>query len=273
MKTSASARSSQCRNSRSGRPEPQTVDAAGARDLRLVELAQQRRQDVRAVQVVVVAGAVEVRGHRRDAVTPVLPAIGLAQLDAGDLGDGVPFVGRFQRAGQQRCPRESAAAPCFGIDAGRAEEQQAFDAGLVGGVDDVGLDHQVVVEEIGRERVVGLDPADLCGGHDDDVGPLVRPSRRRTAAWSVRSRVSRPAVMISQFSAAGGGPRRRRPSPVPGDHVSLRDRSHAIRSILARLSDRLQLSMLTGSSIPCDFSRAKRRAEVRSLATISRHIS
>ena len=31
----------------------------------------------------------------------VLAAVGLAQLDAGDLGDRVPLVGRFQGAGKQ----------------------------------------------------------------------------------------------------------------------------------------------------------------------------
>ena len=38
-------------------------------------------------------------------------------------------------------------------------------------VDDVGLDHQVVVEEVGRVGVVGEDAADLGRGEEDHVGP------------------------------------------------------------------------------------------------------
>ena len=58
----------------------------------------------------------------------MLAAIGLAQLDAGDLGDGIPLVGRLQRPGQQRVFVHRLRRK-FGIDAGRAEEQQLLDAG------------------------------------------------------------------------------------------------------------------------------------------------
>ena len=40
----------------------------------------------------------------------------------------------------------------------------------MGGVDDVGLDHQVFVEELSRKRVVGVDAADLGGGEKHDIG-------------------------------------------------------------------------------------------------------
>ena len=54
------------------------------------------------LQVEIVARPVEIGRHGRDEVAAVLAAIGLRQLDAGDLGDGVPLVGRLQRAGEQR---------------------------------------------------------------------------------------------------------------------------------------------------------------------------
>ena len=67
----------------------------------LVEAADEGRQHVRVLRVVVVAVAVEVGGHHADEVRPVLVAVGLAELDAGDLGDGVGLVGRLQLPGEQ----------------------------------------------------------------------------------------------------------------------------------------------------------------------------
>ena len=40
-------------------------------------------------------------------------------------------------------------------------------------MDDVGLDRQIVVNEIGGEGVVGVNAADLGGGEDDGVGPVL----------------------------------------------------------------------------------------------------
>lgn len=64
-------------------------------------LADQGRQYVAGVQVEIVAGAIEVGGHSADKIAAVLAAIGLGQLDTGDLGDGVPFISRLQGAGKQ----------------------------------------------------------------------------------------------------------------------------------------------------------------------------
>ena len=44
--------------------------------------------------------------------------------------------------------------------------------GPEGLVDDIGLDHQVLVDEVGRIAVVGEDAADLGGGEDHHVGPF-----------------------------------------------------------------------------------------------------
>jgi hypothetical protein len=54
-----------------------------------VQLADHRRNDVAVLQVVVVAGAVEVGRHDAAVVGAVLAVVALAELDAGDLGDGV----------------------------------------------------------------------------------------------------------------------------------------------------------------------------------------
>src|SRR3546814_9347084 len=63
----------------------------------LMRLADQRRQDMAALQVEIVAWAVKIRRHGRDIIAAILPAIGLAQLDPGDLGDRIPFGGGLDR--------------------------------------------------------------------------------------------------------------------------------------------------------------------------------
>ena len=164
--THASARSSTCRNSRRGVPVPQITTSRDAGDLRVVELADQRRQHVRAGEVEVVVRAVEVGRHRRDEVAAVLRPVGLAQLDAGDLRDGVGLVGRLERAGEQLLLGHRLRAVAR-IDAGAAEVQQLLHAVQVRRVHHGRVDHHVVVDELGRPRGVGQDAADGAGDEED----------------------------------------------------------------------------------------------------------
>ena len=77
---------------------PGHVVVARQPKLRLMELAQHRRQHVARVQVEVVAGPVEVRRHEGEVVGAELPVETAAELDAGDLRDGVRPVGLFERS-------------------------------------------------------------------------------------------------------------------------------------------------------------------------------
>ena len=96
---------------RAGAPH---VERRRAGQLGFVRLADQGGQDVARLEVEIVAGAVEVRRHGGDEVAAVLAAEGLAELDAGDLGDRVPLVGRLQRAGEQALLAHAAAAASLG---------------------------------------------------------------------------------------------------------------------------------------------------------------
>jgi hypothetical protein len=140
--------------------------------LGLVELAEEGGQDVGGLQVVVVVGPVEVGGHGADEVAAMLAPEGLAELDAGDLGDGVPLVGGLERPGQEVFFLEGLGGH-FGIDAGAPEEEQLADAGAAGPVDQVVLDLEVLEEEGGGLGAVGEDAAHLGGGHEDELGPLL----------------------------------------------------------------------------------------------------
>ncbi len=121
------------------------------------------------VGVVVVAGAVEVGGHERVVHDSVLLAVVFAELETGDLGDGVGFVGEFELGGEQGVFFEGLGRK-LGVDAGGTEEEESGYAGLVGGVDSVAGDDEVLVAEVGGVCIVGVDTADLGGGHDHDVG-------------------------------------------------------------------------------------------------------
>lgn len=71
----------------------------------------------------VVVGAVEIRRHGGDRVEGMLDAERLAHFDAGDLGDGVPFVGRLERGGEEGGFGDRLRGE-FGVDAGGSEEEE-----------------------------------------------------------------------------------------------------------------------------------------------------
>ena len=92
-----------------------------------------------------------------------------AELDAGDLGDGVGLVGLFERASEEVVFFDGLGAIAR-VDAAGTEKAQVFDAGLEGTVEDVILDGEVFVNEIGAVRVVGVDATYSGGGQKDVVG-------------------------------------------------------------------------------------------------------
>ena len=143
-------------------------------------------------RIEIVARSVEIARHKRDVVAAVLLAVGLTQLDAGDFGHRVPFVGRLQWAGQQRVFLDRLRRK-LGIDARRAEKQQTIDAGEMGRVNDIGLDRQIVVDEIGGKHVIGVDAADLGGGKHNGIGAiLLQPNLDRRSGCADRRRYGRP---------------------------------------------------------------------------------
>jgi hypothetical protein len=131
-----------------------------------MKAANHRGQHVAVLGMVVVAGAIEVGRHHAAEVAAVLAVVAFAQLDAGDLGDGVGLVGRLQLAGQKRILRHGLRREPR-IDAARAKEEQLACAGAPSLVDQIGFDHQVRIDELGRIAVVGVDTADLCRRHID----------------------------------------------------------------------------------------------------------
>ncbi len=139
--------------------------------LGFVELAHQRRHDVRARQIEVVARTIQVGRHGRDEVAAILTPVRLAQPDAGDLGDGVRLVRRLERTAQQILFADRLRAVAR-VDARAAEVEQPRHVVRPARLHDRGVDHQVVVDELGRARAVGQDAADRARDEENIIGAV-----------------------------------------------------------------------------------------------------
>ena len=76
-------------------------------------------------------------------------AVRFTQLDARDFGNGIGLIGGLERTGQQRIFHQRLRGE-LGIDAGGTEEQEFVHAVLPRRVNDVGLHHEVLVQELAR---------------------------------------------------------------------------------------------------------------------------
>ena len=120
-----------------------------------MKLAQHARQHVRGFQIKIIVVSVEIGRHDRTVVRAVLPIVGLAELDPGNLGDRIRLVVRLQEAAQQMLlPHRLGAAAR--VDAGTAPKKQLLNSRPVSRMDYVALHHEVLVDEIGAVGVVGM---------------------------------------------------------------------------------------------------------------------
>src|SRR5512133_2863451 len=104
-------------------------------------------------KVKIVIGPIKVVGHGGKVAGAVLLVVGAALGNSGYLGNGVGVVGRLQRTGQKVLFLDRLRGH-LGIDAGAAQKQQALDITGIGTVNDISLDHQVVVEKLGLAGAV-----------------------------------------------------------------------------------------------------------------------
>ena len=54
----------------------------------------------------------------------------------------------------------------------RTQKQQLLHAGSIGGFNDIGFDHEVIIKEINRTAIVGEDTSDTRCGKEDHVGAI-----------------------------------------------------------------------------------------------------
>ena len=128
-----------------------------------MRFAQQGGQHVAGLQVKIVVGPVQVGRHDAAIVPAVLALKRLAQLDPGDFGHRVGLVGQFQRPGQQGLLPHGLGGVTR-VDARRAQKKQPVDARFMRAMYHIAGHQQVLVDEIRRKAVIGLDTAHLGGG-------------------------------------------------------------------------------------------------------------
>lgn len=148
--------------------------------LGLMETADHGRDHMAVFRVIIVTCAVEVRRHGADGVKAVLLAVGLAHLDARDLGQGIGIIGGLQGSGEQVLLFDGLRAE-LGIDAGRPQKEEFFYAILPGTMDDVVLDLEVLIDELGRIGGIGVDTAHLGSSQND----VVRFFSRKKVAYGL----------------------------------------------------------------------------------------
>ncbi|KAJ1260162.1 hypothetical protein BS78_10G211500 [Paspalum vaginatum] len=120
MSSAASCRRACTRASGSRSPRRRPRGAGG---LGVVEPADERGDGVGVLRRERVARTVQVVGRRDDGAHAELGAVGLAHLDAHDLGDGVPLVPGRWRAGEERGLRDRLGR-VRGVDGGGGDEEQ-----------------------------------------------------------------------------------------------------------------------------------------------------
>ncbi len=133
-----------------------------------MEFADQGGQDMGVLQIKIISGSVQISGHQADGIKAVLLVIGLAHLDTGDFGHGIPLIGRLQLASEEMLFLHGLGSE-FWIDAGRTEKKELLAPTLIGCINDVGLDKEIVADKVGRKAVIGMDSADLCRREKDIV--------------------------------------------------------------------------------------------------------
>src|SRR4030095_11715023 len=104
--------------------------------------------------------------QQRNRIESVLAPIGLAHLESRDLGDCIPFVGRLELACEQVLFLHRLRSQAR-IDATRSPGPQLFCAETLCGIDHVGLNLQVVANEVRWMTAVRMDTAHTRSCEDD----------------------------------------------------------------------------------------------------------
>ena len=88
----------------------------------IMKAAQQSRDDVTVIRVIIVMRAIQIGRHHTSVITTVLTVVTLTQFDTGNLGNGIRFVCWFQSACEQRLLGHWLLS-VLGVNARRSEEQ------------------------------------------------------------------------------------------------------------------------------------------------------
>ena len=122
--------------------------------------------------MVVVTRAIEVCRHHAAVIAAILAVVAFAQLDARNFGNGIRRVGRLKRATQQGIFLHGLGCQAW-VNATATQKKQLLHAMDMRGMNDVGLHHQVLIDELCGVGAIGINPAHF-GGCEIDLCNLVR---------------------------------------------------------------------------------------------------
>ncbi|MCY1223637.1 hypothetical protein D9M69_537210 [compost metagenome] len=195
----------------------------------------------------IVVWAIEIGRHYTAVITAMLAIVAFAQLDPRDLGDRVRLVGRLQHTGEKRFFLHRLFG-VLGVNTRRTEKQQPLYSTLMRGLDDIGLNHQILVDEVRRVGVVGKNPTYL-GRSQIHLGNLVLleegPYRSLIQQVQLITTGGKDIPIAQRQKAANDS--RTNHSAMPCDENSL-----------IQISRHSQFSTATGISWPCSLSKAWR---------------
>src|SRR5262245_31163426 len=137
-------------------------------NLGLMRFAYEGRHDVTATQVEIVARTIKVGGHSADEVATVLLPVRLAEFEASDFCDGIPFVGGLKRPAQQSALGDRLLCE-FWVDARRAEKEELLHAYVGGGINNIRRNREIVIQELGRRRAIRQDAANFRSRQKDGL--------------------------------------------------------------------------------------------------------
>ena len=133
-----------------------------------METADKGRDHMTVFRVIIISSPINVRWHHGNKVGSVLAPVGLAELDACDLCDRIPLVRWFEGTSEKFLLGYGLLCKP-GVNAGRAQKQKLFCTDPVGAVDQIGGDHEILVDEFSRKRIVRVNATHFRGRHHDDV--------------------------------------------------------------------------------------------------------
>ena len=132
------------------------------------------------LKVVVVSRTVQIRGHDRKVLRPILTVIGPTHFDTGYFGDSVRPISWLQRAGKQVSFLHRLRTLAR-INAGRAEKKKPLYTGAPALMNNIILNGQILPDEFRRIRVVGMNAANLGRSNENILRPFIfkKTSHRR----------------------------------------------------------------------------------------------
>ena len=120
-----------------------------------------RRHYMRAPQIVIIIGPVQICRHTTDKVISILTFIIFAHFQPGDLSDRIAFIGALERPGEQ-CIFRYRLWCQLRINTRTAEKQQFLHMMIVTAFDNIALYLHIFIGKICRRRIIGIDTSHFC---------------------------------------------------------------------------------------------------------------